>query len=309
MAPPREKRTQAARTNDLGALEKAVNEAAGKAGGLWLSFVTFATLVLITTGTATHKHLLLELPLKLPVLNVDLPLISYFVFAPLIFLVFHFYLLLQLEGLASRVRKYSGELRHQFPDERAHPQRELLRQRLDSNIFVQLLVGARERRQGTVGWLNRTAAWITIAGLPLIVLFVVQVVFLPYHDWRVTWWHRMCVIIDLGLIWYFWRRLAAIEDRTRSAVRAGLLTQRVGVRWLAALYRRGVARHWRAQIKPWAERRLPWAVRVVLVRSPQVLSLLVLVFTGLIFVFPTEFALRQLGSLARPKDDGTVARG
>src|SRR6476620_3228749 len=152
---PERKEPKRLEPNDLGALERAVNDSAGKAGALWLSFVTFATLVLITTGTATHKHLLLELPLRLPVLNVDLPLISYFVFAPLIFLVFHFYLLLQLEGLASRVRKYSGELRHQFPDEREHLQRELLRQRLDSNIFVQLLVGARERRQGTIGWLNR----------------------------------------------------------------------------------------------------------------------------------------------------------
>ena len=102
--------------NDLEALEKAVNEAAGKASGLWLSFISFATLLMITTGTVTHKKLLLEEPLKLPLLNVDLPLISYFVFAPLFFAVFHFYLMLQLDGFAAKMRAYSDMLYAQVPD-------------------------------------------------------------------------------------------------------------------------------------------------------------------------------------------------
>jgi hypothetical protein len=72
---------------DLGALEKAVNDAAGRASNLWISFVFFATLIAITTGTVTHKHLFLELPLKLPVLNVDLPLMGYFFAVPLFFVV------------------------------------------------------------------------------------------------------------------------------------------------------------------------------------------------------------------------------
>jgi hypothetical protein len=42
---------------DLDALEKAVNDAAGRANSLWVSFILFATLVVITTGTVTHKHL------------------------------------------------------------------------------------------------------------------------------------------------------------------------------------------------------------------------------------------------------------
>jgi hypothetical protein len=172
---------------ELAALEKAANEAAGKAGALWLSFISFAILVLITTGTATHRHLLLELPLKLPLLNVDLPLESYFFFTPLIFIVFHFYLLLQLDGLAARTATYNTILHQRYPD---LSDRQLMRQRLDSFIFVQMLVGMRERREGIIGWFNRAAAWITVVVLPLTTLLVIQLIFLPYHSELLSWWHR-----------------------------------------------------------------------------------------------------------------------
>jgi hypothetical protein len=138
---------------DLGALEKAVNDAAGRANSLWVSFILFATLVVITTGTVTHKHLLLELPLKLPVLNVDLPLICYFIAVPLFFVVFHFYVLLQLDGLAGKIKDYNDALNAEEPFE---ANRRLLRQRLDTFIFAQLLVRARERREGRIGVLNRS---------------------------------------------------------------------------------------------------------------------------------------------------------
>jgi hypothetical protein len=149
--PPAKKALSRPEPRDLAGLEKAVNDAAGKAGALWISFIVFATLLIITTGAVTHRHLLLEKALKLPGLGVDVPLISYFIFAPLFFVVFHFYLLLQLEGLAVRTRAYSNVLHELFPGDAAHGERQLLRQRLDSNIFVQFLIGARARRTGGIG--------------------------------------------------------------------------------------------------------------------------------------------------------------
>ena len=117
--------------------------------------VLFATLVVITTGTVTHKYLFLELPLKLPVLNVDLPLIGYFVALPLFFVVFHFYVLLQLDGLTAKITAYNVVLRQEHP---VAADRHLVLQRLDSFIFTQVLVGTRDRREGRIGALNRTLA-------------------------------------------------------------------------------------------------------------------------------------------------------
>jgi len=62
----------------LSALEKAVNDSAGKAGVLWMSFITLGTYLLIATGSVTHRNLFLNSAIKLPVLGVELPVTGYF---------------------------------------------------------------------------------------------------------------------------------------------------------------------------------------------------------------------------------------
>ena len=42
---------------DLGALEKALNDAAGKASVLWTTFVTFELYLAIAFGAVTHRDL------------------------------------------------------------------------------------------------------------------------------------------------------------------------------------------------------------------------------------------------------------
>jgi len=86
---------------DLGELQKALNKAAGKASVLWTTFTTFQLYLAIAFGSVTHRDLFfLETPIKLPLLNVDLALVGFFAVAPLLLLIFHFYLFLQLLGLA-----------------------------------------------------------------------------------------------------------------------------------------------------------------------------------------------------------------
>ncbi len=89
---------------DLGALEKALNDAAGKASVLWTTFVTFELYLAIAFGSVKHRDLFLENPVKLPILNVDLPLVAFFVVAPVMFVIFHFYIFLQIYALAKKAR-------------------------------------------------------------------------------------------------------------------------------------------------------------------------------------------------------------
>ena len=98
---------------DLGALEKALNDAAGKASVLWTTFVTFELYLAIAFGSVKHRDLFLETPVKLPILNVDLPLVAFFVVAPAILVIFHFYVFLQLYGLATKAREYNDLLKEQ----------------------------------------------------------------------------------------------------------------------------------------------------------------------------------------------------
>jgi hypothetical protein len=66
---------------DVAALESSLNDSATRVSTVWVSYLIFALYLLIATGTATHRQLFLEEPLKLPALNIDLPLFWFFILA------------------------------------------------------------------------------------------------------------------------------------------------------------------------------------------------------------------------------------
>jgi hypothetical protein len=85
-------------------LLKAANEASGKAFALWITFLTVTVYLAISIGTTTDRQLLLAGPVTLPLLAVALPLVAFYSFAPLLFLVLHLYVLMQLYLLARLLR-------------------------------------------------------------------------------------------------------------------------------------------------------------------------------------------------------------
>lgn len=194
---------------DLGEMQKALNDASGKASALWTTFVTFALYLLISFGSVTHRDLFLENPVRLPLLNVELPLTAFFAVAPAVFVIFHFYVCLQLFGLARRTVAYNTLLRSEVDTE---AQRQMLRQRIDLFLVAQFLAGPRAQRVGLVGLSLRFIAWVTIVAAPVAVLLVAQLTFLPYHSAPVSWVQRLCLLIDLAVIWFFWKRIRDGDD-------------------------------------------------------------------------------------------------
>jgi hypothetical protein len=85
---------------DVEALEKALNDSASRVSAIWITFIVFGLYLVITAGTITHRQLLVEDPVKLPVLNIDLPLVGFFFLAPILFVVVHVYVLIQVLLLA-----------------------------------------------------------------------------------------------------------------------------------------------------------------------------------------------------------------
>src|SRR5215813_2693513 len=130
---------------DLGELQRAVNDTAGKTSVLWTTFITFELYLVIAFGSVKHRDLFLETPIKLPLLNVDLPLVGFFVVAPTVLVIFHFYVFLQLLALASKAKDYDTLLRQTIFDPSDD---QYVRQRLDSFLLLQLLVGSAEQRTG-----------------------------------------------------------------------------------------------------------------------------------------------------------------
>jgi uncharacterized protein YjbI with pentapeptide repeats len=199
----------AGKATDLDALRTAVVDAAGVGYGLWFSYLFVLLYFAIATGAVTHRDLLLENSVKLPFLNVELPLKAFFILGPLIFLVVHTYVLLHFLLLAGKVGAFHAELQKQIPGD--DEKRAQLRRQLPSNIFVQFLAGPREVRTGIVGFLLKSIATISLVAGPIALLVLFQLQFLPYHSAWITWWQRTAVVLDLVLLWFLWRPIVIGE--------------------------------------------------------------------------------------------------
>ena len=147
---------------DLKSLRDSVVDAAGVSAGLWLSYLFVLVYLLIAVGGVTHRNLFFEDPVRLPFLNVDLPLVGFFVLGPALFLIVHAYVLLHFALLADKVGNFQSELQAQISDYSTSAR---LRQLLPSNIFVQVLAGPWEVRGSCIGRMLRPPSIGTTARL------------------------------------------------------------------------------------------------------------------------------------------------
>jgi uncharacterized protein YjbI with pentapeptide repeats len=213
----------AAKAEDLQALQKSIEDTAAVGGGLWLSYLFVLFYLGIAASAVTHVDLFLQNPVKLPFLNIELPLLAFFFLAPLLFVITHAYTLVNLALLADRVNQFHSELRDQLADPgltaRASKIRAALARQLPSNIFVQFLGGPDEIRTGAFGWLLAAILWVTLVVAPIALLLLLQIQFLPYHSRWITWTTRVGLILDLGLLWWLWRNILRRRANRASARR------------------------------------------------------------------------------------------
>ena len=201
----------AAKADDLEAIRKAVDDAASVGGGLWLSYLFVLFYLGVAAGAVTHADLFLENPVKLPFLNVELPLLAFFVLAPILFVIVHAYTLVHLVMLAEKAKRYHRAL-HDPQRNITEAARENMQWQLPSNIFIQFLAGPRDLRAGAFGWLLRAIARTTLVIAPILLLLLMQVQFLPFHSLFITWTQRIVLVVDLLLIWKLWGRILAGRD-------------------------------------------------------------------------------------------------
>ncbi len=206
----------AKKADDLEAIKKAVDDAAAVGGGLCLSYLFVLFYLAVAAGAVTHADLFFENPVKLPFLNIELPLLAFFFLAPILFLIVHAYTLVHLVMLTDKAKRFHQALYTQIADEDGLPEGELarrktirdgLRRQLPSNIFVQFLAGPEDVRDSAFGWALQAIAWITLVVAPVLLLLLMQIQFLPFHSSFITWSQRIALLADLGLVWWLWRKI------------------------------------------------------------------------------------------------------
>src|SRR5262245_50654543 len=176
-------------------LRGAADEAARLAQNVYLSFLLLGTYIAVIIGSTTDVQLLKVSPVTLPLLNVQLPIVEFYVVVPWLLLLLYFNLLLHLTFLAQRLHRLNAVLAA-FSDEATRAEQRL---RLFPFPFSALLIGHLAR--GRLRMLLGLMVWTTVLVLPLVLVLWAQVRFLPYHDTAITWNHRVAVLVALALLW------------------------------------------------------------------------------------------------------------
>jgi uncharacterized protein YjbI with pentapeptide repeats len=205
---------------DVEALEKSLNDSATRVSTIWISFLIFSLYLLTAATTVTHRQLLLAEPVKLPVLNIDLPLWGFFFLAPALFVIFHVYVLLQVLLLGRTAAAYNEALDRAI---KSPPSNAAMRQRLANTLFAQIFAGSPRERGGWLGRLLRAMASITLSIAPILILLTFQFSFLAYHSHIATWAHRLLILVELSAFFLIWPlALDAQKDFQRPKVGADL---------------------------------------------------------------------------------------
>ncbi len=183
-----------AQVNPYSLLE-AVNRSSDTAHTAWLIFLGIMTYLMIAVAGVTHRDLLLETPVSLPILQVEIQQRQFFQFAPIVLVLFHLGLVSQLVLLARKTLEFDHAIRLlETSDKRTHP----LRLELHNFFFVQAIAGP--HRAPVMGGFLHAMSWLTLAVLPVILILYIQVVFLPYHNIGITWTHRLSLVVDILML-------------------------------------------------------------------------------------------------------------
>jgi uncharacterized protein YjbI with pentapeptide repeats len=188
-------------------LLESANSASQSVAALHVTFIAFTAYLGVIVWGTTHEDLLRISPVKLPILDVELPLTTFYSFVPWMVVLMHFNLLMQLELLSNKLWNLDASL----PDSLAGRQ---VRDRLFIFPFTHLIVG--RSNVWLIRWLLSLVVGITIIALPLFILLAAQIRFLPFHGEAITWSQRLAIWIDAIMLLTMWPLIASPQDRAEE---------------------------------------------------------------------------------------------
>ncbi len=214
----------AASNEDAEALLDTANSASQHVAVLHVAFMALCAYVLVIVFGTTDMDLLIGKGVQLPVVDVTVPIVGFYAFAPYLVVLVHFNLLLQLQLLSRKL----------YALDPAAPEEERiggLRDRLHIFPFTYYLVG--RPRSIIVRRLLGIVVGITLLVLPLATLLVLQLRFLAYQDQAVTWAQRIAVWLDVALVFALWPVIMDRGDSWRNYL--SRLGSRLRQRWTMGL--------------------------------------------------------------------------
>ena len=188
-----------------------LDDTAKYVSALFLTFLLASVYVAIAVGSTNDEQLLRESNLPLPLLGVGLPVKAFYVVVPMAFVVLHLYLLLHIYFLSRKAFDFEAKLSSLFDPTQQDAQRRLLFPLIISPLTIKAYPSL------TIRYLLHAVIWVTVIGGPMLLLIFTQIRFLPYHSVPITMWHRVCLLMDVAIIWLIWWRISKASSAKESS--------------------------------------------------------------------------------------------
>lgn len=221
---------------------ESLNAAARRAQNSWLFFLGVTAFLFITVSSVTHATLLLDVPVRLPLFQVEMRVYSFFMVAPALYLLIHIGVLIQHRLLREKARAFGKVLRGAANES-------WLRNQLSIYAYLQHLAGPHQR--GALAHVVGLLSWLTLAAMPLLLLAYFQASFLPYHSEAVTWANRLIITADVLTIW--WSGVFALPFSFRC----------IKKRWARRAVKEPLAHVVKPRWRYWLERFVLWLRRTL----------------------------------------------
>ena len=162
---------------------------------VYILYLTVMIYILIIVLFTDQELLFREGDKQLPFFGISVPIVGFFTWMPWALLVLHFYLLTQVMFLSDMVRLSRQAIKNQSEEDTRKA-----KMLLEPVSLVRIFVEGKANFKHKMLYL---IVFVSLAVFPLIVLIVTQIAFLPYQNEEITWSHRIVILIDLSMLWYF----------------------------------------------------------------------------------------------------------
>lgn len=173
------------------ALLDSANTASAQARNMWLSFLAVMTYLVVALASISDTSMFLNEPLKLPVANVEIPNLAFFIFGPILLCVLHLGLIIQHTMLAQKLHAFEVALNDPA-------RRDAARVRVHSYVFSQLVAGPERSR--VLELAMRLMVQGTLGVAPLLVIAYFLIAQLPLHNVSLSYWLRFVFLADTVLL-------------------------------------------------------------------------------------------------------------
>jgi Pentapeptide repeats (8 copies) len=207
------------------ASEVVLNEASKKAHATWLSLMTTLIYLIIAMVKITHKDLLLEKSVRLPILSADMPLAYFGIAAPALIFGAHTFAMLLVSGLRDKVDLWRSSLNEGYL---SRADRKRLSEHLDTSLLAQAFGRDFDLRR----FFSYCVTWVSVVAAPPLALTLAQLIFLPYQNPAVTDIQLVLLLCDCVAIALLWPR----APRVKAAYFIGLVIFPVTPCWLIFVF-------------------------------------------------------------------------